>query len=48
MKSKVYTEKFGAALKQLNVEHVELQLKNGQFKAMQGNRKTSKHLKVVA
>ena len=36
MKSKVYTEKSGAALKQVNVEDVELQLKNDQFKAMQG------------
>ena len=34
MKSKVYTEKSGAALKQVNVEDVELQLKGG-------NRKTS-------
>ena len=34
MKSKVYTEKSGAALK--HVEDVELQLKNDQFKVMQG------------
>ena len=36
MKSKVYSEKSGAALKQANVEDVELQVKNDQFKAMQG------------
>ena len=36
MKSKVYTEKSEAALKQVNVENMELQLKNDQFKAMQG------------
>ena len=36
MKGKVYTEKYGAALKQVNVEDVELQLKIDQFKAMQG------------
>ena len=36
MKSKVYTEKCGAVLKQVNVEDVELQLKNHQFKALQG------------
>ena len=36
MKSKVYTEKSGAALKEVNMEDVELQLKNDQFKAMQG------------
>ena len=36
MKSKVYTEKSGVALKQVNVEDVELQMKNDQFKAMQG------------
>ena len=36
LKSKVYTEKSGAALKQVNVEDVELWLKNDQFKAMQG------------
>ena len=48
MKCKVYTEKSGAALKQVNVENVELQLKNDQFKGVQGNRITGKHLKVVA
>ena len=36
MKSRIYTEKSGAALKQVNVEDVELQLKNDQFKAVQG------------
>ena len=36
MKSKFYTEKSGGALKQVNVEDVELWLKNDQFKAMQG------------
>ena len=36
MKSKVYTEKSGATLKQVNVEDVELHLKNDHFKAMQG------------
>ena len=36
IKSKFYTEKSWAALKQVNVEDVELQLKNDQFKAMQG------------
>ena len=36
MKSSIYTEKSGAALKQVNVEDVELQLKNDQFKAIQG------------
>ena len=35
-KAKVYTEKSGSALKQVNVEDVELQLKNDQFKAMHG------------
>ena len=35
MKNKVYTEKSGAAFKQVNVEDVELQLKNDQFKAVQ-------------
>ena len=35
-KSKVYTGKSGTALKQVNAEDVELQLKNDQFKAMQG------------
>ena len=34
--SKVYTEKSGVALKQVNVEDAELQLKNDQFKGMQG------------
>ena len=36
MKSKVYTEKSGVVLKQGNVKDMELQLKNDQFKAMQG------------
>ena len=36
MKSKVYIEKSRAALKQVNVEDVELQLKNFMFKTMQG------------
>ena len=36
MKSKVYTEKSGVALKQVKVEDMELQLKNDQFKAVQG------------
>ena len=36
MKSKVYTEKSGTVLKQVNVEDVELQRKNDKFKAMQG------------
>ena len=34
MKCNVYTEKSGAAWKHVNVEDVELQLKNDQFKAM--------------
>ena len=34
MKSKVFTEKYGAALNQVSVEYVELQLKNDQFKTM--------------
>ena len=36
MKSKVHTEKSGAALKQVNVEDVDLDLKNDLFKALQG------------
>ena len=36
IKSKVYTAKFGTTLKQPNVEDVELQLKNDQFKTMTG------------
>ena len=35
MKSKVYTEKSGAALKKVNVENVRLHWKNDQFKAIQ-------------
>ena len=34
IKSKAYTEMSGAALKQVNVKDVELQLKNDQFKAV--------------
>ena len=36
MKRKVYTEQSGAALRQVNVEEEELQLRNDQFNAMQG------------
>ena len=36
MKSKVCTEKYGPALKQVYGEDVELQLKNDLFIAMQG------------
>ena len=36
MRSRVYIEKSVAALKQVNVEDVEVQLKNDQCKAMQG------------
>ena len=36
MKSKVYTERSGAALKPVNVDDMELQLKNDQLKPMQG------------
>ena len=35
MKNKVYTNTSGAALKQVNVEDVELQLKNDHFNTMQ-------------
>ena len=35
MKSKVYTEKKGRALKEVDVEDVNLQLNNDRFKAMQ-------------
>ena len=38
MKSKVYTEKRGRALKEVDVEDVNFQLNSDRFKAMQGKK----------
>ena len=38
MKSKVYTEKKGKALKEVNVQDVDMQLNSDQFKAVQGKK----------
>ena len=38
MKSEVYTEKKGKALKEINVEDVNLQLNSDWLKAMQGKK----------
>ena len=47
MQSKAYTDKWHNALKELDCESVELQLKNDQFKAMQGH-SVSTHLGALS